>query len=565
MKKRKLSILGIFLCFMLFSCSDELEMPEPEGPIVPENFGITDARHYFEENAADLAPLRFTEKAATKTSNQPILELSPDWKQAMLSGHSGVSLVEVPIRSNSINIYTETLFKDGKKVLHKRFISRRRLVIARRSTGETDMFVITLVPLPTAGGDILKSMENFRYLGGGDFTGRVFCSTLDGKFVKAFGYTDGQVNGTLLVMKRSELEKHADEGWNQQYSSITLQEGIRTRAGTYAFDEGGGGGTSNLCPHGYPDGSCPICMDEVVVVACPYCHVTNGCVCSRCFDCGNKEAACTCSRCWVCGHKLWQCTCYSYPDPDPNPNPGGGGGGGGNVTPPPPDPEPEPEIDNTPPNPENFQSKILTPEFIKSINNELEVDPSEIPVIMFGDKVSIMGNAAYYSPEGSIHVSENMFTRNWTQIDMESIMYHEYVHARQDQVEGIVLPRNENNQIITEEYKVYYTEYDVNDAWNIFNTILDINNIPKNENQRNPLQEQQYQMYKTMHVDPIMNDYNNNISHIENHNKESIRMEVEAYQKQLSKYGHKMSAKYWESTDASYQYYLNIWNKIKNL
>jgi len=50
------------------------------------------------------------------------------------------------------------------------------------------MFVITLVPLPTAGGNVLKSMENFRYLGGGDFTGRVFCSTLDGKFVKAFGY-----------------------------------------------------------------------------------------------------------------------------------------------------------------------------------------------------------------------------------------------------------------------------------------------------------------------------------------------------------------------------------------
>jgi len=90
------------------------------------------------------------------------------------------------------------------------------------STGETDIFVITLVPLPTAGGNVLKSMENFRYPGGGDFTGRVCCSALDGKFVKAFGYTDGQLNGTLLVMKRSELEKHAAEGWRYLYKNNNL-------------------------------------------------------------------------------------------------------------------------------------------------------------------------------------------------------------------------------------------------------------------------------------------------------------------------------------------------------
>ena len=49
------------------------------------------------------------------------------------------------------------------------------------------MFVITLVPSSDARGNIGKSLENFRYLGGGDFTGRVFCSTLEGEFVKAFG------------------------------------------------------------------------------------------------------------------------------------------------------------------------------------------------------------------------------------------------------------------------------------------------------------------------------------------------------------------------------------------
>ena len=67
------------------------------------------------------------------------------------------------------------------------------------------MFVITLVPSSDARGNIGKSLEIFHYLGGGDFTGRVFCSTLEGEFVKAFGYTDGRLSGRLLVMKRSEL------------------------------------------------------------------------------------------------------------------------------------------------------------------------------------------------------------------------------------------------------------------------------------------------------------------------------------------------------------------------
>lgn len=167
---------------------------------------------------------------------------------------------------------------------------------------------------------------NFRYLGGGDFTGRVFCSTLEGEFVKAFGYTNGQLNGTLVVMKRSELEKHKDEEWSRNYSSINLMEGVRTRAGTYVFDEGGG--SSGLCPHGYPENSCSICLDEVVVTGCRYCHMQNGCICDRCFYCGNKEPECWCTRCIRCGNKMPECTCYLYPDPNPDPNPGGGGGGG---------------------------------------------------------------------------------------------------------------------------------------------------------------------------------------------------------------------------------------------
>ena len=169
------------------------------------------------------------------------------------------------------------------------------------------MFVITLVPSSDARGNIGKSLENFRYLGGGDFTGRVFCSTLEGEFVKAFGYTDGRLSGRLLVMKRSEIAGHAGEGQYDHYSTIRLAEGMKTRSGTYLFDEGGGAG-SGYCPHGYPEGQCPYygCNDEVVVVACPDCGAINGCFCPRCFYCGQKEKYCSCTRC---------CLLYTSPSP----------------------------------------------------------------------------------------------------------------------------------------------------------------------------------------------------------------------------------------------------------
>ena len=64
MKRKKLLIFGIFLSFFI-SCSDELErIPPTTGEVEFKDFGIRDARYYFEENATDLAPLRFTDRVA---------------------------------------------------------------------------------------------------------------------------------------------------------------------------------------------------------------------------------------------------------------------------------------------------------------------------------------------------------------------------------------------------------------------------------------------------------------------------------------------------------------------
>ena len=83
MKRKKLLIFGIFLSFFI-SCSDELErIPPTTGEVEFKDFGIRDARYYFEENATDLAPLRFTDRVAAKSSALPAVELIPEWDKAI--------------------------------------------------------------------------------------------------------------------------------------------------------------------------------------------------------------------------------------------------------------------------------------------------------------------------------------------------------------------------------------------------------------------------------------------------------------------------------------------------
>lgn len=329
------------MSFLIGACSYELELPVSSDLGVNADFGISDAQRYFEQNATDLSPLNFAHEVKTRAEHLTQLELFPVWKQAVRSGHRGVSLVEVPILSNSVYWSRELHFKNGKPVYKKFQQISRRLIVARRSTGETDMFVITIVPSSTFKGNVAKSMENFRYLGGGDFTGNVFCSTLEGEYVKAFGYKDGKMMGTLTVMRRSQLAEHSVEDSLEEYSSFRIDEYLPQAAETYAFYEGGssggggGGGTtggntgsSNTCPHGYSGNTCPICLEEVVVTACPYCKTTGGCTCPKCFYCGKKEPECGCTICTRCKHKMPECTCYTYPNPDPDPDPIPGGGTG---------------------------------------------------------------------------------------------------------------------------------------------------------------------------------------------------------------------------------------------
>ena len=59
-------------------------------------------------------------------------------------------------------------FPSFDNFVHERTLIHRRLIVACRRSGETDMFVITWVLSSDARGNIGKSLETFRYLGSGD-------------------------------------------------------------------------------------------------------------------------------------------------------------------------------------------------------------------------------------------------------------------------------------------------------------------------------------------------------------------------------------------------------------
>lgn len=243
MKKRKQLIFGAFLGFLLFSCSYGLEELPPSGAASwGDGFDIAEARSYFEENATDLSYVRFGEHHAhTRTGGSESPELSPDWSRAVRSENGEAVLMEVPVVSGLPQISLTRFIDKGKFCFSRLSAVQVRLVVARRRTGQTQMFVETLVPsarYPNKAEDI----RNFRYLGGGNFTGKVFCSTLEGHFVEASQYVKGRFVGRLHVTTRRKLgEKEAGLD-GMSYESVRLTSAVKTGSGTYEFNEEGGGG-----------------------------------------------------------------------------------------------------------------------------------------------------------------------------------------------------------------------------------------------------------------------------------------------------------------------------------
>ena len=307
--KRLFCIVCVFLS--LFSCEDELETSPPSKETYVSNFGISSARRYFESTAPDLSYLSFRDdRPQTRAGLSTEAELVPQWEKARFSSNDEVELVEVPLHTGADMYSTTRSVQSGEQVMAKSFPSAMRLIIARRTSGDTLMFVTTLVPTLARSPHPVKSMNNFRYLGGGDFTGKVFCSTLEGRFVEVCQYVNGRRAGSLKATTRSQLEARGVDLNTMSYESITWSPAsvvLNEQYGDEGLNPGGGSGMCSFHPS-YPAESCPYCIEEVIVRSCQYCgaRLEAGEVCDcRCDVCGSYPCKC----CFYCG--TYPCICES--------------------------------------------------------------------------------------------------------------------------------------------------------------------------------------------------------------------------------------------------------------
>lgn len=146
---------------------------------------------------------------------------------------------------------------------------------------------------------------------------------------------------------------------------------------------------------------------------------------------------------------------------------GGSSGHGGSGSKNPGGYEPDfPEDDNTPPTAKNFIEKVITEALKKNVRTILKIEPDDIRVIVTNiQSENPMALAAY--KDGKIYIYNKMFKSNLTRTDMESCVFHEFVHATQPP-----LPTDEKGNVLTKEYDVQYTGIELQDAESDFIDIL---------------------------------------------------------------------------------------------
>ena len=122
------------------------------------------------------------------------------------------------------------------------------------------------------------------------------------------------------------------------------------------------------------------------------------------------------------------------------------------------------------------------------------------------------------------------------------ILFHEFVHAKQDLVDGKVIER-EGNNIIQYTYEIMYNKELLQEKENDFFELLDVCDIPRNLSDCNEEQKMRWENYYKEHVLPIKNAVESNKTYTVKYNIDDTNNEIEAYSMQYKKYIGKMSSK----------------------
>lgn len=241
------------------------------------------------------------------------------WDEArMVKRGDYIQVVEVPVDlERSIGIR-----EDGKLTRLKVYTT---LLIEKRPEKRLPLaYFMTLVPelnYVKRKGDAIHKWG--RPQKGGDFTGRVFFSTLDGRFTGGLRYTNGSV--TAVIEKghscNSPTQTRSREGHKSNCRDFSLnfsKEGD-TRNDDDENEEEDGGYICPICQkyigpnddpcHEYEIVFCKTCSHlKEECICCELCN-EYPCICFTCPGCNRDYTRCICGLCSVCNEDPCVCKC----------------------------------------------------------------------------------------------------------------------------------------------------------------------------------------------------------------------------------------------------------------
>lgn len=190
----------------------------------------------------------------------------------------------------------------------------------------------------------------------------------------------------------------------------------------------------------------------------------------------------------------------------------------------------------------DFMKKYLTENIKNKIYSELGVKWDCIKLIITDSQGDGTANASYNSQTDELivfmdRIKKRITINGWNDLDIVSILYHEYVHVKQKMIDGLVLARNGDGSIAKDEYKIYYGDRDLQAAMKDVNERTEIHCNGLSESERELYYNQQYQAI----VVPVLEQIKRGEYYIVEGNKDCIASEVEAYTIQLRAFGSVMS------------------------
>ena len=186
--------------------------------------------------------------------------------------------------------------------------------------------------------------------------------------------------------------------------------------------------------------------------------------------------------------------------------------------------------------------RIITDEFKVKVREELGIDIRTIPVSFIESDCLPTSFAQYNHKEERINVCQKMFEYDFTDVDIQAIIYHECVHAKQHQ-EGRYPQLDEKGNI-----KQYLIKFPIDDEfiekrWNEFYETMDILKIPRELSQRTTKQQATWDAHLNIIVTPWIREKEIEGYYEEEGNVQQALNEIEAYEKELEAYEKLMSPK----------------------